>query len=87
MEKDNLAGLRIAEFRKRVMTEKFSEIVIALNSTPEGIATSSMIERIIKEPAGSRQPKITHLAKGIPVGGELEYIDEETLESAIIGRK
>ena len=63
----------------------FSEIIVALNPTPEGRATSSLIESAIKEV--NKISKITHLAKGIPVGGELEYADEETLQSALEGRK
>jgi recombination protein RecR len=64
---------------------KFLEIIIATNPTPEGINASVLVERVLKE---TRQDfKITYLAKGIPVGGELEYADEETLESAFLGRK
>ena len=58
---------------------------MALNPTPEGRATSSLIESEIK--AINQSVKITHLAKGIPIGGELEYADEETLENALLGRK
>lgn len=71
----------------------FSEIIIALNPTPEGESSSVLIERALKEltaQAGISEPltfKITHLAKGLPVGSELEYADEETLESAFEGRK
>lgn len=92
MKKEDSAGLRTEELKKRVREENFSEIIIALNPTPEGRATSVLIEQIIKESLASAQdlrsaPKITHLAQGIPVGGELEYADEETLESALMGRK
>lgn len=64
----------------------FSEIIIATNPTPEGINYSVLVERVLKE-IPEKQFKITHLARGIPVGGELEYVDEETLESAFEGRK
>ncbi len=85
MKREELDQLRIEEFKKRVKNSNFSEIIIALNSTPEGRATSTLLEALIKET--HQITKITHLAKGIPVGGELEYADEETLESALEGRK
>jgi len=103
MRKEDIDNLRIEQLKERVKTGNFSEIIIALNSTPEGKATSMLVERAIKEiwqttktegPESHRraegpepQRRITHLAKGIPVGGELEYADEETLESAFEGRK
>jgi len=92
MKEEEIASLRITELKKRVSENNFLEIIVALNSTQEGRATSVLIENSIKESFGMAQnlrpaPKITHLAKGIPVGGELEYADEETLESALLGRK
>ncbi|MBI2054282.1 MAG: recombination protein RecR [Candidatus Staskawiczbacteria bacterium] len=65
----------------------FSEIIIAINPTQEGKIASALIDKALKEIYLSPALKITHLAKGIPVGGELEYADEETLESALDGRK
>jgi len=87
IKKDNTFELRISELKKRLSQNNFSEIIIALNPTVEGRATSALIEQIIKEIIPNPKFKITHLAKGIPVGGELEYADEETLESAIEDRK
>jgi len=87
MRKEDVSQLRLEELKNRVKENSFSEIIIALNPTPEGKATSVLIESAIKETAKPPAPKITHLAKGIPVGGELEYADEETLESALEGRK
>ena len=87
MKKEDISQLRVEQLKKRVNEGNFSEIIVALNSTPEGITTSVLVETSIKEFALSPAPKITHLAKGIPVGGELEYIDEETLENALEGRK
>jgi recombination protein RecR len=81
----NINNLRINELKNRVKAGNFSEIIVALNPTPEGRATSALVEKEIKDLLNNA--KITHLAKGIPVGGELEYADEETLESAFEGRK
>ncbi len=85
MRKEDISQLRIEELKKRVKDGNFSEIIIALNPTPEGRTTSVLVEQTIKEI--NQNSKITHLARGIPVGGELEYTDEETLESALEGRK
>lgn len=85
MRKEDVSNLRIEELKKRVKDNNFSEIIVALNPTPEGRATSVLVENSIKEIVSDI--RITHLAKGIPVGGELEYADEETLESALEGRK
>ncbi len=73
---------RLTQLQTRVKTSPPTEIIIALNPTPEGRIISALVERAL----GSKY-KITHLARGIPVGGELEYADEETLESAFEGRK
>ena len=87
MRKEDINQLRIEELKKRVKGNSFSEIIVALNPTPEGRATSVLVEDTIKEVIPLPTFKITHLAKGIPVGGELEYADEETLENALEGRK
>lgn len=87
MRKEDISQLRIEELKKMVKGNNFTEIIVALNPTPEGRATSVLVENTIKETLPSQSFKITHLARGIPVGGELEYADEETLESALEGRK
>ena len=87
MRKEDLSNLRIDQLKKRVSQNAFAEIIVALNPTPEGRATSVLVEQTIKEIIPSPTFKITHLAKGLPVGGELEYADEETLENALEGRK
>ncbi len=70
-----------------IKNTEFSEIIIALNSVPEGRATASLVEKEIREIFPSADFKITYLAKGLPFGGELEYADQETLESAFEGRR
>ena len=59
------------------------EIIIATNPNIEGEATAMYISRLLK-PAGI---KVTRIAHGIPVGGDLEYADEVTLLKAIEGRR
>lgn len=74
--------LRIKELMARLSTEDIKEIIMATNPTVEGEATASYISRLIK-PMGI---KVSRLAYGIPVGGDLEYADEFTLARALEGR-
>ena len=84
MKKEEIKKLRIKELEKRVKNHpEVKEIVIATNQTTEGEATTLYLERILKP----YNKKITRLGRGLPVGGELEYADEETLGSALEGRK
>ncbi len=74
--------LKIKELMTRLSDGTITEIIMATNPTVEGEATASYISRLVK-PMGV---KVTRLAYGIPVGGDLEYADEFTLARAIEGR-
>ena len=74
--------LRIKELMARLSDSSVTEIIMATNPTVEGEATASYLSRMIK-PLGI---KVTRLAYGIPVGGDLEYADEYTLARALEGR-
>lgn len=74
--------LRIKELMTRLGDGNVKEIIMATNPTVEGEATASYISRLVK-PMGI---KVTRLAYGIPVGGDLEYADEYTLARALEGR-
>ena len=74
--------LRIKELMARLSDSGVTEIIMATNPTVEGEATASYLSRLIK-PLGI---KVTRLAYGIPVGGDLEYADEYTLARALEGR-
>ena len=79
-----VAEKMIKELKKRIIGDsKIKEIIIATNFTMEGLATTLYLEKIL-EPF---KRKVTKLARGLPVGGELEYTDEETLLSALEQRK
>ena len=75
--------LKIKELLKRVQDGTVKEVIMATNPTVEGEATAMYISRLLK-PLGIR---VTRLAYGIPVGGDLEYADEVTLSRAIEGRQ
>jgi len=84
LKKADIEKLRTKESEERVKNHpEIKEIIIAVNPTTEGEATALYLERLLKP----LNIKITRLGRGLPVGGELEYADEETLGSALEGRK
>ena len=74
--------IRIRELMTRLASGEITEVVLATNPDVEGEATAAYISRLIK-PMGV---KVTRIAHGVPVGGELEYTDEVTLLRAFQGR-
>ena len=75
--------IRIRELLSRLAEGEIQEVVLATNPDVEGEATAAYISRLIK-PMGIR---VTRIAHGVPVGGELEYTDEVTLSRAFQGRR
>lgn len=74
--------IRVKELIVRLQAEPIEEVVIATNSSVEGEATAMYISKLLK-PSGI---KVSRIANGIPVGGDLEYVDEVTLLRALEGR-
>ncbi|MBR2290336.1 MAG: recombination protein RecR [Clostridia bacterium] len=74
--------IKIKELLARLMDGKVKEIILATNPRVEGEATSIYISKLVK-PLGI---KVTRIARGIPIGGDLEYTDEVTLAKALEGR-
>lgn len=75
--------IRIKELLQRAADEKVKEIIMAISPSIEGEATTMYISKLLK-PFGI---KVTRIAYGIPVGGDLEYADQVTLAKAIEGRR
>ena len=75
--------IRIRELMSRLASGEIKEVVLATNPDVEGEATAAYISRLIK-PMGV---KVTRIAHGVPIGGELEYTDEVTLLRAFQGRR
>ncbi|MBM3257625.1 MAG: recombination protein RecR [Candidatus Nealsonbacteria bacterium] len=82
-KKDEIKKIRMHELLETVKDNKIKEIIIALNPTSEGEATALYLERNLKP----LNKKTSRLGRGLPVGAELEYADEETLGAAFEGRK
>ena len=74
--------IRLKELMQRLQSEDIKEVIIATNSSLEGETTAMYISKLIK-PTGIR---VSRIASGVPVGGDLEYIDEVTLLRALEGR-
>ncbi len=75
-------SLKIKELLKRFETEEIREIILALNPDTEGETTSLYLAKIIK-PLGI---KVSRIARGLPIGGDLEFADEATISRAVLGR-
>ena len=75
--------LKLKQLFSRLTREDITEMVVATNPTLEGEATAMYIRRH----QGRDDLKVTHLARGLPVGGSLEYTDETTLTRAFQGRQ
>ena len=76
--------IKIKELVSRLSDENVKEVILATNPTIEGEATAMYISRIIKSVPGI---KVSRIAHGIPVGGDLEYTDEITLIKAMENRR
>ncbi len=75
--------INISSLIKRLQDETVEELILATNPNIEGEATAMYISRLVK-PSGI---KVTKIAHGLPVGGDLEYADEVTLSKALEGRR
>lgn len=75
--------INIPDLIKRLQDDTIQEVILATNPNVEGEATAMYISRLIK-PSGI---KVTRIAHGLPVGGDLEYADEVTLSKALEGRR
>lgn len=77
------SDIKIKELLERIQKEDIKEVIIATNPNIEGEATAMYISKLLK-PLGIKTTRIAH---GVPVGGDLEYVDEITLSRALEGRR
>ncbi len=77
------SDIKIKELLERIGQEEVDEVIIATNPNIEGEATAMYISKLLK-PLGIKTTRIAH---GVPVGGDLEYVDEITLSRALEGRR
>ncbi len=74
--------LRIPKLLDRVATEQINEVILALNATVDGQTTAHYIADQLEG-----RVKVTSLAQGVPIGGELDYLDDGTISAALRARK
>lgn len=74
--------LRIPKLLDRVATEEISEVILALNATVDGQTTAHYIADQLDD-----RVSVTSLAQGVPIGGELDYLDDGTISAALRARK
>ena len=75
--------LRVRELLARLESQPVDEVILATNPNVEGEATAIYLAKLLKPLVG----RVTRIARGLPVGGDLEYADEVTLGKALEGRK
>lgn len=75
--------LRISNLVRRVESGDVDELILATNPTVEGEATATYLSKLLK----SASVKVTRIATGVPVGSDIEYADEVTMQKAIEGRR
>jgi len=75
--------LRISNLARRVESGSVEELILATNPTIEGEATATYLSRLFK----SASVKVTRIATGVPVGSDIEYADEVTMQKAMEGRR
>ncbi|OHA64159.1 MAG: recombination protein RecR [Candidatus Wildermuthbacteria bacterium RIFCSPHIGHO2_01_FULL_48_25] len=83
LRKEELQGIRVEELKQRIQNQKPKEVILATNLTTEGETTALYLERVL-QPLGV---ETKHLGRGLPIGSELEYADEETLRQAFASRR
>ena len=75
-------SLKIKELLHRISNQEIKEIILALNPNAEGDATSLYLSRMLKE----KSVRIARIARGLPIGGDIEFADSATIGRAFIGR-
>lgn len=83
MDGVNVEDIKLKELFQRLMNDDIGEVIIATSPTVSGEATALYISKLLKS---TPNIAVTRIAKGIPIGGELEYADEVTLARSIEGR-
>lgn len=77
--------LRIGEFLAKIKKDSYKEVILATDPSLEGEATAMYLASVIKKIRENL--KVTRIARGLPIGGDLEYADEMTLTRALEGRR
>lgn len=85
LEEDAQKFIRLAELKKHIESNSYTEIILALSANPDGDHTADFVAHELQKIV-SPETKITHLGRGLSTGSELEYADKETLRHALENR-
>ena len=80
-------ALTVDRLLERVRENPVEEVILATNPSVEGEATALYLRRVLAPEDGERSVKVTRIARGIPMGGDLEFLDELTVGEALAGRR
>lgn len=80
-------ALTIERLLERVREGRIEEVILATNPDVEGEATALYLRRALGAAAGNGRPRVTRIARGVPMGGALEFLDELTVGEALAGRR
>lgn len=80
-------ALTVDRLLERVREDPVEEVILATNPDVEGEATALYLRRVLTESNGEPSVKVTRIARGIPMGGTLEFLDELTVGEALAGRR
>ncbi len=84
LDKEPEKRIRLEKLLNRLNSGKFTEIILSLNTTPDGENTADIVKNSLK---GKVNSKITILGRGLSTGAELEYVDGETIRNALKNRQ
>jgi recombination protein RecR len=79
--------IHLERLLSRAADPRVQEVLVATNFTPEGEATAHAIETLLTSQSWGTQKRVSRLARGVPVGGELEYVDLGTIAQAVRDRR
>jgi recombination protein RecR len=86
LDKEPEKRIRLKKLLEYVTTKSFKEIILSLNTTPDGEHTATIVRDALKKIIDSNTTKITILGRGLSTGAELEYADSETIRNALKNR-
>jgi recombination protein RecR len=89
LDKEPEKRIRLKRFLERVSGAAFKEIILSLNTTPDGEHTADIVKEVLKgmlKNKSLQSTKVTVLGRGLSTGAELEYVDGETIKNALRGR-
>lgn len=87
LDKEPEKRIRLQKLLERVHSSGLKEIILSLNTTPEGEHTATIVKEALQKLLGPSETRISVLGRGLSTGAELEYVDSETIKNALRNRQ